>query len=107
MAHRDLKPENLLLDSDMNLKICDLGLSGMTKDGYSLNTKCGSPNYAAPELIQGFGYDGREADVWSCGIILFAMLTGSLPFDTSQLTLLFKEISSASFSMPHHVSEDA
>lgn len=81
MAHRDLKPENLLLDENMNIKIIDFGLSNHMRDSLSLKTPCGSPNYAAPEIISGKSYGGQEVDVWSCGVILFAMICGNLPFD--------------------------
>ena len=81
MAHRDLKPENLLLDEFNNIKLIDFGLAIYMKDGVSLSTACGSPNYAAPEVISGQAYAGQQVDVWSCGVILYAMVCGSLPFD--------------------------
>jgi serine/threonine protein kinase len=80
MAHRDLKPENLLLDEDNNIKLIDFGLANSMKDGASLSTACGSPNYAAPEVISGTAYGGQDVDVWSCGVILYAMVYGNLPF---------------------------
>ena len=76
VTHRDLKPENLLFDDQMNLKIGDFGLCNLMKDGLGLRTSCGSPNYAAPEVISAAFYDGKEVDIWSCGVILYAMLTG-------------------------------
>nr|KYP60401.1 SNF1-related protein kinase catalytic subunit alpha KIN10 [Cajanus cajan] len=81
VVHRDLKPENLLLDSKFNIKIADFGLSNIMRDGHFLKTSCGSPNYAAPEVISGKLYAGPEVDVWSCGVILYALLCGTLPFD--------------------------
>ena len=81
MVHRDLKPENLLLDKDHNIKLIDFGLANSTKDSVALGTACGSPNYAAPEVISGQSYSGQEVDIWSCGVILYAMICGSLPFD--------------------------
>ena len=71
VVHRDLKPENLLLDENKNIRIVDFGLSNITKDGQFLKTSCGSPNYAAPEVIEGRLYAGPEIDIWSCGVILY------------------------------------
>ena len=76
VVHRDLKPENLLLDAKSNVKIADFGLSNVMRDGHFLKTSCGSPNYAAPEVISGKLYSGPEVDVWSCGVILYALLCG-------------------------------
>ncbi|CAF0998125.1 unnamed protein product, partial [Didymodactylos carnosus] len=77
IVHRDLKPENLLLDDASHVKIADFGLSNMMKDGELLKTSCGSPNYAAPEVVSGELYAGPEVDIWSCGVILYALLTGT------------------------------
>eukprot|EP00897_Mesotaenium_endlicherianum_P002219 jgi/Mesen1/2024/ME000148S01128 len=92
VVHRDLKPENLLLDARCNVKIADFGLSNIMRDGHFLKTSCGSPNYAAPEVISGKLYAGPEVDVWSCGVILYALLCGSLPFDDENIPNLFKKI---------------
>ncbi|XP_020962350.1 CBL-interacting serine/threonine-protein kinase 21 isoform X2 [Arachis ipaensis] len=89
--HRDLKPENLLLDSKGNLKVSDFGLSALQKPNDVLNTRCGSPCYVAPELILSKGYDGASADVWSCGVILFELLAGFLPFDDHNLMNLYEK----------------
>jgi 5'-AMP-activated protein kinase catalytic alpha subunit len=85
VVHRDLKPENLLLDERHHVKIADFGLSNVMTDGHFLKTSCGSPNYAAPEVIGGRLYSGPEVDVWSCGVILYALLCGSLPFDDESI----------------------
>ena len=77
------------------------------KDGQSLKTSCGSPNYAAPEVISATYYDGREVDVWSCGIILYAMLYGYLPFDDESVPNLFNRIKTGSYYLPNSLSEEA
>jgi carbon catabolite-derepressing protein kinase len=107
VVHRDLKPENLLLDDNLNLKIADFGLSNIMTDGNFLKTSCGSPNYAAPEVISGKLYAGPEVDVWSCGIILFVLLCGRLPFDDEYIPALFKKIQIGTFSIPSYISPDA
>ncbi|XP_050214721.1 CBL-interacting serine/threonine-protein kinase 8 isoform X2 [Mercurialis annua] len=99
--HRDLKPENLLLDSQENLKISDFGLSASPEEGVSLlRTTCGTPNYVAPEVLSHKGYDGAVADVWSCGVILYVLMAGYLPFDELDLTTLYSKIERAEFSCP-------
>ncbi|KAF8648584.1 hypothetical protein HU200_064627 [Digitaria exilis] len=101
--HRDLKPENLLLDSYGNLKVSDFGLSAISqqiKDDGLLHTTCGTPNYVAPEVLEDQGYDGAVADLWSCGVILFVLLAGYLPFEDSNLMMLYKKIANAEFTFP-------
>ncbi|XP_050272497.1 CBL-interacting serine/threonine-protein kinase 21 isoform X1 [Quercus robur] len=98
--HRDLKPENLLMDHKGNLKVSDFGLSALQKPGGILTTACGSPCYVAPELLLNKGYNGAAADVWSCGVILFEILAGHLPFDDRNLINLYKKISRAEYTFP-------
>eukprot|EP01100_Stratorugosa_tubuloviscum_P009881 TRINITY_DN4178_c0_g1_i2.p1 TRINITY_DN4178_c0_g1~~TRINITY_DN4178_c0_g1_i2.p1 ORF type:complete len:459 (+),score=197.97 TRINITY_DN4178_c0_g1_i2:175-1551(+) len=106
VVHRDLKPENLLLDSNANVKIADFGLSNMMRDGDFLKTSCGSPNYAAPEVISGQLYAGPEVDVWSCGVILFALVCARLPFDDEYIPNLFKKIREGVYVVPDFVSPE-
>ncbi|KAF7783883.1 hypothetical protein Agabi119p4_48 [Agaricus bisporus var. burnettii] len=107
IVHRDLKPENILLDDDLNVKITDFGLSNEISDGDFLATSCGSPNYAAPEVIRGGVYAGPEIDVWSSGVILYVMLSGRLPFEDEEVHVLFSKITQGSFHMPSSFSSDA
>ncbi|KAL0075912.1 kinase-like domain-containing protein [Phycomyces blakesleeanus] len=106
IVHRDLKPENLLLDANNNVKIADFGLSNIMTDGDFLKTSCGSPNYAAPEVISGKLYAGPEVDVWSCGVILYVMLCGRLPFDDEYIPTLFKKINGGIYTMPSFLSPE-
>ncbi|KAJ3605820.1 hypothetical protein NHX12_027864 [Muraenolepis orangiensis] len=104
VVHRDLKPENVLLDAQMNAKIADFGLSNMMSDGEFLRTSCGSPNYAAPEVISGRLYAGPEVDIWSSGVILYALLCGTLPFDDDHVPTLFKKICDGIFFTPPYLN---
>lgn len=104
IVHRDLKPENLLLDDQYSVKIADFGLSNIMTDGNFLKTSCGSPNYAAPEVISGKLYAGPEVDVWSCGVILYVLLVGRLPFDDEYIPTLFKKIAAGNYSIPSYLS---
>ncbi|KAI4355295.1 hypothetical protein L6164_004084 [Bauhinia variegata] len=106
--HRDLKPENLLLDSHGVLKVSDFGLSTFSQqeDGL-LRTACGTPNYVAPEVLNDKGYDGSAADIWSCGVILFVLLAGYLPFDEPNHTALYRKIGKADFACPSWFSSSA
>lgn len=104
ICHRDLKPENVLLDENLNVKVGDFGLSNFMRDGEFLKTSCGSPNYASPEVVSGRAYAGPEVDVWSFGVILYALLCGSLPFDDEHVPNLFKKIKHGSFTLPGHLS---
>lgn len=107
VTHRDLKPENLLLDSNLHVKIADFGLSNTMRDGEFLKTSCGSPNYASPEVVTGKAYVGPEVDVWSGGVVLYALLCGSLPFDDENVPNLFRKIKHGNFTLPGHLSSEA
>jgi len=113
VCHRDLKPENLLLDENDNLKISDFGLSALydTGDGimasraHLLHTTCGTPNYVAPEVLEDNGYDGRKADIWSMGVILYVLVVGALPFEEKSLPKLFEKIRNADYPKPSFLSK--
>ncbi|KAK8552658.1 hypothetical protein V6N13_121043 [Hibiscus sabdariffa] len=107
--HRDLKPENLLLDENGILKVSDFGLSALTEckhqDGL-LHTTCGTPAYVAPEVINRKGYDGAKSDIWSCGVILYVMLAGYLPFHDTNLIAIYRKISKADYKFPSWFSPE-
>ena len=105
IAHRDLKPENLLLDKDKKIKIIDFGLSNYFDGIQKLETPCGSPCYASPEMVGGNKYNGFFIDVWATGIILFAMLCGYLPFEDDNNDILFKQILNGKINYPSYLSE--
>ncbi|XWS08893.1 hypothetical protein CRYUN_Cryun40dG0039500 [Craigia yunnanensis] len=109
VAHRDLKPQNLLLDQNGNLKVSDFGLSALPEqlnDGL-LHTACGTPAYTAPEVVRRKGYNGSKADAWSCGVILFVLLAGYLPFDDSNLVAMYTKIHRREFQFPSWISKQA
>ncbi|KAL2325183.1 hypothetical protein Fmac_024241 [Flemingia macrophylla] len=110
VAHRDLKPQNLLLDAEGNLKVSDFGLSALPehlKNGL-LHTACGTPAYAAPEILRrSGGYDGSKADAWSCGLILYVLLAGYLPFDDSNIPAMCKKICRRDYNFPDWISKPA
>lgn len=107
ICHRDLKPENILLDSYHNIKLADFGMAALQPAGQWLNTSCGSPHYAAPEIIYGRRYRGDKADIWSCGIILYALLTGFLPFDGGDLPNTLRLVKKGDYFIPPELSDEA
>ncbi|KAF7275801.1 hypothetical protein GWI33_011257 [Rhynchophorus ferrugineus] len=108
-AHRDLKPENVLLDKNQNLKLIDFGLCAKPQGGIEnpLYTSCGSPTYAAPELILGQQYLGQEVDVWAMGVLLYALLAGSLPFDDLNIDNLYRKILNGKYEEPPFISKES
>ena len=106
-AHRDLKPENLLLTKEKILKIIDFGLCHDFDGENFLTTKCGSPSYAAPEILKGYPYDGFKTDIWCCGIILYAMLCGYLPFDGDNNQEIFQSIVECKPEFPDFLEDDS
>ncbi|PNF16216.1 Maternal embryonic leucine zipper kinase, partial [Cryptotermes secundus] len=105
-AHRDLKPENVLLDKDQVVKLIDFGLCAKPTGGMDchLSTSCGSPTYAAPELVVGKRYLGSEVDIWSMGVLLYALLCGHLPFDDDNIDSLYRKIVSGKYNEPEWLS---
>ncbi|EKX49270.1 hypothetical protein GUITHDRAFT_67838 [Guillardia theta CCMP2712] len=115
VVHRDLKPENILIDAECNIKIADFSLANIvqlinTRDDMffeKLKTSCGSPNYAAPEIVSGVEYSGFQVDIWSLGVILYSLVCGMLPFDDDNPVILFKQIKSGNYPPPpSHLSQD-
>ncbi|VDO95067.1 unnamed protein product, partial [Soboliphyme baturini] len=108
-AHRDLKPENLLLTENLQVKLIDFGLCAQPEKGVNgmLETCCGSPAYAAPELIAGDPYFGNEADVWSAGVLLYALLCGFLPFEDNSLQMMYKKIQIGRYREPPWLSDNS
>ncbi|EGN96510.1 hypothetical protein SERLA73DRAFT_92984, partial [Serpula lacrymans var. lacrymans S7.3] len=105
IAHRDLKPENLLMDQNKNIKVADFGMAAWqaSSNNGMLRTACGSPHYAAPEVVMGQEYNGSASDIWSCGVILFALLVGRLPFDDEDLYTLLEKVKRSTFDMPSNI----
>ena len=111
ICHRDLKPENILMDRNRNIKIVDFGMAALQPANKWLNTSCGSLHYASPEVIRAENYRGDKADIWSCGVILFAMLTGKLPFggtsDSGDWRDVIDAVIAGEFEIPQGVSQQA
>lgn len=107
IAHRDLKPENILLDQRFIIKLTDFGFCRQTEDNQLFQTKCGSPVYTAPEIISQPLYDGKMSDMWSCGVILYVMMTGRIPWDATSEQQLYFQIQTARFHIPSSVSPSA
>lgn len=105
ISHRDLKPENLLISQTGMIKFSDFGLSSFIPSDGLLETPCGSPCYVSPECISGKPYDGKTTDVWSCGVILYAMLTGQLPWTKRNQTQLFAQIKRGEYQIPGFLSD--
>ncbi|KAK7341001.1 hypothetical protein VNO80_23925 [Phaseolus coccineus] len=109
IAHRDLKPQNLLLDAAGDLKVSDFGLSALPEHLRDdlLHTACGTPAFTAPEILRRVGYDGSKADAWSCGVILYNLLAGHLPFDDSNIPAMCRRISRRDYQFPEWISKSA
>ncbi|KAF8521245.1 Pkinase-domain-containing protein [Hysterangium stoloniferum] len=109
IAHRDLKPENILIHGSRNelVKIADWGMAAFQTPFTRLETSCGSPHYASPEVIRGEHYEGAKADIWSVGVVLFALLAGKLPFDDEDFSVLLSKVKVGVFEMPSHVHPEA
>lgn len=106
ICHRDLKPENLLLDENCNIKMADFGMAQIIPDGGVLGTFCGSPHYGAPEVVSGIKYDGRKSDVWSLGVVFYALVTGMLPFDHKNIPDLLRLVKKGNYTIPTWVDPD-
>lgn len=109
IIHRDLKPENILIHS-LNpplIKIADWGMAAFAPPELQLETSCGSPHYASPEIVNGLKYEGNATDIWSCGVILYALLTGRLPFDDKNVRTLLSKVKVGRYDMPAHINPQA
>jgi serine/threonine protein kinase len=107
VIHRDIKLDNILLDCEKGVKICDFGVSKIIKKGQVIQEQCGTPAYLAPEIIIDKGYEGYFVDLWSLGILLFAIICGTVPFKAPNLEELHKLILKGEFVFPEYVSSEA
>lgn len=109
IAHRDLKPENILIHGSKNelVKIADWGMAAFQSPYAQLETSCGSPHYASPEIIRGERYEGVKADIWSVGVVLYALIAGRLPFDDKHVPHLLSKVKSGKFEIPSYVYPEA
>ena len=107
ICHRDMKPENILIDKNNNIKLADFGMAALQPQGVMLKTSCGSPHYAAPELIRGDKYVGAMVDIWAIGIIMYCLLTGLLPFEASTVPRLLAKIARGKYVLPDGLSVEA
>lgn len=105
IAHRDMKLENVLLDNRGHIKLIDFGFSKFADQGQVFKTPCGSPAYAAPEVMGGSSYDGKAADMWSCGVLLFSLVTGDLPWKAGNQVQVFNQIQKGKIEMPPGLSQ--
>ena len=106
VAHRDLKPENVLFEKFPHVKVCDFGLCGYINSTKLMSTFCGSPCYSAPECLYHHEYDGQKSDIWSLGVILFLMVTGTHPWNVHNINLMMKDIVSCNYKVPNDVSRE-
>merc|ERR1712018_421283 len=107
VIHRDLKPDNVLFDSQNNIKIADFGLSEEFVPGEKLNTFCGTPEYMAPEVFKGQKFDGPKVDVWSLGVMLYEMLTATIPFPGSTWPQIIERVLRGKYYEPDYISEES
>lgn len=107
ILHRDIKLDNILLTSEGDIKICDFGVSKLVKAGETLREQCGTPAYIAPEVFEGQGYEGFASDVWSAGVVLYAMLYGTVPFKAGNMTELQRQICRGQTSFKDEISPES
>jgi 5'-AMP-activated protein kinase, catalytic alpha subunit len=107
IAHRDIKAENVLLSDAGEVKIADFGLSNMWDGKEIFQTVCGTLGYASPQVLKGYGYDGAPADIWSCGILLYTMLVGYMPYEEASIAMLLRKINKGGYDVPDHLSKGA